>query len=57
MKKRISCPICGFARLIDSDENVKSELREESTITDGWHPDYFQKCPQCKKQIGIKKIG
>lgn len=56
MKKRISCPICGFARLIDSDENVKSELREESEITDGWHPDYFMKCPHCKKQIGIKKI-
>lgn len=56
-KKKIACPLCGFSRLIDADENVKSELKPESEITDAWHPDYIQKCPQCKNQIGIRKVG
>lgn len=28
-KKKIACPLCGFSRLIDADENVKSELKPE----------------------------
>ncbi len=55
--KKIPCPICGFSRLIDSDENVKSETKAVNDISDGWHPDYIQKCPQCKNQIGIRKVG
>lgn len=56
-KKKLGCPVCGFKRLIDADENNESELIAEEQMPDGWHPDYFQKCPQCKKQIGIRKVG
>ncbi len=56
-KKKLICPECGFGRLIDSEEDTKSELREESKIEAGWHPDYFAKCSKCGKQIAIRKIG
>lgn len=56
-KKQLSCPLCGFKRLIDAEAGNQSELVLEIQIKDGWHPDYFQKCPQCKNQIGIRKIG
>lgn len=56
-KKRLICPECGFGRLIDAGEDTKSELREESKIEEGWHPDYFAKCSKCGKQIAIRKIG
>lgn len=56
-RKNLSCPLCGFRRLIDADENNESELIAEEQMPDGWHPDYFQKCPQCKKQIGIRKVS
>ena len=49
--------LSGFGRLIDSEEDTKSELREESKIEAGWHPDYFAKCSKCGKQIAIRKIG
>ena len=57
MKKRLSCPVCKFKRLIDADENNHSELRAEKDISNGWTADYYQKCPQCKNQIGIKKVS
>lgn len=53
--KQLHCPICGFKRLIDANEHNRSELYEETAAPPGWEPDYFQKCPQCKSQIGIKK--
>lgn len=56
-KKKLICPECGFGRLIDSEKDTKSELREESKIEAGWHPDYFAKCSKCGKQIAIRKIG
>lgn len=56
-KKQLVCPVCGFKRLIDARSNSISELKAESDINEGWEPDYFQKCPQCKNQIGIRKIG
>lgn len=56
-KKQIPCPVCGFRRLIDAEMDNLSELMPENKMPDGWHPDYFQKCPQCKKQIGIRKVG
>ena len=55
-RKALPCPVCGFGRLIDSTSDNKSELVPEKDIKDGWVPDYFQKCPRCKTQIGIKKI-
>lgn len=55
-KKKLVCPECGFGRLIDADVETKSELREESKIETGWHPDYFAKCSKCGKQIAIKKV-
>ena len=56
-KKRLCCPVCNFNRLIDADESTKSELIPESKIEPGWIPDYYQKCPVCKSQIGIKKLS
>lgn len=56
-KKQLKCPVCGFKRLIDANLDNISELVPEKEIKDGWTPDYYQKCPCCKNQIGIKKIG
>ena len=56
-KKKLSCPVCNFNRLIDADESTMSELVPESSIVPGWIPDYYQKCPVCKNQIGIKKLS
>lgn len=55
-RKKLRCPVCGFDRLIDSSVATNSELVPEDKILDGWVPDYFQKCPHCKSQIGIKKV-
>ncbi len=55
-KKKLKCPVCGFERLIDSAAGTNSELVPEKKISAGWVPDYYQKCPQCKNQIGIKKV-
>ena len=57
MRKQLACPNCGFRRLVDADENTKSELYEESQMRSGWRADYYAKCKKCGKQIGIKKIG
>lgn len=57
MRKQLACPVCGFKRLVDADENTKSELCEETHIKNGWRPDYYAKCKKCGKQIGIKKVG
>lgn len=57
MKKQLPCPVCGFKRLVDADQNTESELCEESQIRPGWKPDYYAKCKKCGNQIGIKKIG
>lgn len=54
MKKQIKCPICE-KRLVDSNEKIESliikpeKLREEDV-------DYFVKCRNCKKEIGIRKL-
>lgn len=56
-KQQLVCPVCGFRRLIDSDMNTKSELKSEKEICNGWRADYYQKCPKCRNQIGIKKIS
>lgn len=56
-KGKMKCPACGFERLIDTNSDIKSEAYEEGKYPVGWEPDYVQKCHQCKKQIGIKKIS
>jgi len=56
-RKNLICPVCGFGRLIDAAENTCSELKAEKEIDIQWVPDYFQKCPKCKNQIGIKKVS
>lgn len=56
-KKQLCCPACGFKRLIDADFMIQSELIPEKEIPRGWVPDYYQKCPGCKNQIGIKKVS
>lgn len=55
-RKQLRCPICG-RRLIDAMEDNKSELIAEKDMKPNWKPDYFQKCTQCKNQIGIRKVG
>lgn len=56
MKKvRLKCPRCG-KRVIDSDEDVESELRVITKDND-WDPDYFGKCKHCGAEIGIKKLN
>ena len=56
MKKQLACPFCGFKRLVDAEQDTKSELCEESQIKPGWKPDYYAKCKKCGRQIGIKKV-
>lgn len=56
-RKKYECPVCGFDRLIDADVQNKSELKAEKDIPKGWIPDYYQKCPRCKNQIGIRKVS
>ena len=55
--KSIECPLCGFRRLIDARPDIVSELIPESDMPPGWTPDYIQKCPRCKQQIGIRKVS
>lgn len=55
-KKHLPCPVCGFGRLVDASADNISELRAENSIAEDWEPDYFLKCPQCKSQIGIRKV-
>lgn len=56
-KKQLCCPVCGFKRVVDAGENVKSELYAESAMPPNWRPDYFTKCCKCGNQIGIKKVS
>jgi predicted RNA-binding Zn-ribbon protein involved in translation (DUF1610 family) len=50
---QLKCPQCG-RRIIDSEKNVKTEIRIIKTDND-WIPDYYTKCWNCKSEIGIKK--
>ncbi len=56
MRKSLKCPVCDF-RIIDTDAGSKSELKAEKDIPPGWKADYYQKCPKCKNQIGIRKVS
>lgn len=55
MSKRLQCPNCG-ARLIDQAENTRSEVRL-ITQSGAWNPDYYAKCWNCKKEVGLKKLN
>ncbi|MDF2854653.1 MAG: hypothetical protein K0Q87_504 [Neobacillus sp.] len=55
MNKRLKCPNCG-ARLIDEAEHIKSEVKLVNQSED-WNPDYYTKCWNCKKEIGLKKLN
>ena len=54
--KKLKCPLCGY-RLIDSAEECITELRPGDEKIRGWKPDYMQKCPKCKREIGIRKVS
>ena len=56
-KKKLCCPVCGFKRVVDANESIKSELYAESKMPPNWIPDYLTKCGNCHNQIGIKKVG
>lgn len=51
----LRCPICN-RRIIDSAVGVKVRLFP-SKSTEGDPPDFYLKCPGCKKEIAIKKIS
>lgn len=54
-RPRLSCPVCGFGRLIDTGQHTHSELHVMER-GDPWEADYFAKCDNCKADIGIRKI-
>lgn len=56
-KTKLKCPVCGYERLIDASVHNRSILFPESKMPTGWEPDYYQKCPRCKNEIGIKKVS
>ena len=56
-KKQLSCPVCGFHRLVDSSVSVQSEVFAEKKMPPLWIPDYYTKCKKCGNQIGIKKVS
>jgi len=51
----LACPCCGWHRLIDTGKRTRSRTISPN---DPEHPDadYYQKCPRCGEQVGIKKI-
>jgi hypothetical protein len=55
LHERLPCPACHFERLIDTSPKTRS-----LTYTEGQagylDADYFQKCKNCKAEIGIRKI-
>lgn len=53
----LECPICHFRRLIDTRKGCKSELKGMRDFPENWVPDYYQKCPSCKQEIGIRKVS
>lgn len=55
MRKQLACPVCGLKRLVDADENTKSELCEETQIKNGWRPDYYAKCKNAVNRLELKK--
>lgn len=56
-KKQLCCPVCGFKRVLDSDERIQSEVYAEKDMPLTWRPDYVTKCKRCGNQIGIKKVS
>lgn len=54
MRRQLSCPVCG-QHLVDADDNTKSQVRPVQKNSK-WIPDYYQKCPRCKNDIGIKTV-
>jgi len=57
VKKQLVCPLCGFGRLIDAASDIGVELIPEQSIAENqWVPDFYQKCPCCRKVIGIRKL-
>lgn len=55
MTKQLRCPVCNW-RLIDEGKYTVSKTKmvidEKDEIS-----DYYIKCKNCKKNIGIKKLG
>ena len=54
-RRRLSCPICNFERLIDTGQNTKSQTYQVGDSA-YLNADYYQKCSKCKSVIGITKI-
>ena len=53
--QRLPCPACYFERLIDTGHHTKSQTYKASDP--GYNDaDYYQKCVNCKAEIGIRKI-
>ena len=53
--QRLPCPACHFDRLIDTGLCTHSLTYVEGQ--DGYQDaDYYQKCKNCKAEVGIRKI-
>ena len=55
MHQQLKCPLCNH-RVIDAESSVKSEVRVFKP-TESWKADYYTKCRNCKKEIGLKKLN
>ena len=52
----IPCPFCNFKRILDANQNTRTAAGEEKKMPFNWEPDFYVKCPNCRKQIALKKV-
>lgn len=53
----IECPLCHFRRLIDKGIEAEFEVIPPNELEAGKKADLYQKCHQCKQQIGLRFKG
>lgn len=56
-ENQVECPACHCSRLIDKGEGVSAVAYQVGKYPEGWQPDFIQKCHNCGKQIGIKRVS
>ena len=55
--KPIGCPLCITGRIIDASEKTNEEKLITYKPNDAEKAEWFVKCPNCKKQIGLRFIS
>jgi len=56
IRARLRCPCCK-GRVIDSNPRTNTRLYDMEIAKEFFVVDYLVKCSQCKREIGIEKIG